>query len=470
MTLHRRALLLFLLPVGMAGCNRFEQAMTAHTDVVARAGGQELRVDEAARILASNPAIPAEPQVVQALADLWVDYTLLANAAAEDSTLGMLNLDRMIQPMREQMILRKLAERVIRPDTVFTEDQLRQAWATQGPGGEIRARHILLRVPAEATPAQRDSVRKLAENLRAQVAGGADFASLARRYSADPGSAAQGGELPWFGRGAMVAPFEEAAFQLQPGQVSQVVESPFGLHIIRVEDRRQPGLGEQREEFRQFLVQRSMQTAEQAFVDSVSAAAELTVRPGAAAAIREIAAQPDGRLRGRAGERVLASYKGGELQAAEVADLLRLQPNVRTAIPQAQDQQLEDIVKQMAHREVLLREATARGAGLTAAEIESMRASARQGIRELLGATGISTQRLPKGSANSAAVGAEVDRIVRGAVAGTAQVPPLGPVGAALRDAYKPEINNAAVSQVVNKVTALRAATPADTSRPARQP
>ena len=64
------------------------EAMTAHTDVVARAAGKELRVEEAPQMLAANPQVPADPQVVRALADLWVDYTLLATAVAEDTSLA----------------------------------------------------------------------------------------------------------------------------------------------------------------------------------------------------------------------------------------------------------------------------------------------------------------------------------------------------------------------------------------------
>lgn len=460
MNLPRRALVLVFAPLVLSGCNRFGQAMTAHTDVLARAADHELRIDEAARMLAGNPQIPAEPQVVQALADLWVDYTLLATAAAEDSTLGMVNLDRMLQPQREAMILRQLAERVLRPDTIITEEQLRQRWTTEGPGGEVRARHILLRIPPEATPAQRDSVRKLAEQLRAQVAGGADFAALARRYSADP-SKEQGGDLGFFGRGRMVQPFEDAAFAAQPGQVTPVVESPFGYHVIRVEERRQPELGEQREEFRKYLVQRAGQNAEQAFVDSVAASGNLAIRPGSAAAVREIAAQPDARLRGRAGERALASYRGGDLTAGEVADLIRQQPDLHAAIPQAQDEQLEAMVKQMAQRELLLREASTRGLVVSPAETEAMRGSAREGIRGLLTNTGIGGTRAPKGEARKTAVESQVKGIVSGAVAGTRQVPPLGPLGTALRDSYKPEVNTAAIPRVVSKVTELRAAQPA---------
>jgi hypothetical protein len=80
--------------------------------------------------------------------------------------------------------------------------------------------------------------RQKAEDLLRRVRAGEDFAALAKEYSEDPGSRAQGGDLGWFGRGQMVKPFEDAAFALKEGEVSGVVESPFGFHIIKVEERR----------------------------------------------------------------------------------------------------------------------------------------------------------------------------------------------------------------------------------------
>ncbi len=79
-----------------------------------------------------------------------------------------------------------------------------------------------------------------AESLLAQVRRGADFQALARQYSDDPGSKALGGDLGWFRRGTMVQSFDRAAFALRPGEISDVVESPFGFHIIKM-DRVQPG-------------------------------------------------------------------------------------------------------------------------------------------------------------------------------------------------------------------------------------
>jgi peptidyl-prolyl cis-trans isomerase C len=91
----------------------------------------------------------------------------------------------------------------------------------------VRARHILVD--------SKDKAREIYE----KIAHGSDFAQLARENSKDPGSKDQGGELGFFTRGQMVPQFEEAAFKLKKGEVSDPVESQFGWHIIRVDDRRQ---------------------------------------------------------------------------------------------------------------------------------------------------------------------------------------------------------------------------------------
>lgn len=82
------------------------------------------------------------------------------------------------------------------------------------------------------------AARQKAEDLLKRVRAGEDFATLAKEFSEDPGSRAQGGDLGWFSRGEMVKEFEDAAFALKEGEVSGVVESPFGYHIIKVEEHR----------------------------------------------------------------------------------------------------------------------------------------------------------------------------------------------------------------------------------------
>lgn len=100
---------------------------------------------------------------------------------------------------------------------------------------ERRASHILIKVDASATPQQRQAARAKAESLLEQARKRPDdFAELAKKNSDDVGSAPSGGDLDWFGREAMTKRFEDAAFALKPGQVSDVVETEFGYHIIRL--------------------------------------------------------------------------------------------------------------------------------------------------------------------------------------------------------------------------------------------
>jgi peptidyl-prolyl cis-trans isomerase C len=104
-------------------------------------------------------------------------------------------------------------------------------------GPRVRASHILVLVPQGTDPKGKATLRAKAEGLLKRVKAGEDFAAIARTSSEDRGSAAQGGELPPFGKGAMVPPFEAAAFALPAGGVSDLVESQFGFHIIKVHEK-----------------------------------------------------------------------------------------------------------------------------------------------------------------------------------------------------------------------------------------
>jgi peptidyl-prolyl cis-trans isomerase D len=103
---------------------------------------------------------------------------------------------------------------------------------------KVRARHILFRIPPTATTAQIQAVIDRAKEVLAQARGGADFAALARKYSEDT-TAARGGDLGYFEEKDMEKPFAEAAFSLKKGEISDLVRTRFGLHIIKVEDIRE---------------------------------------------------------------------------------------------------------------------------------------------------------------------------------------------------------------------------------------
>lgn len=125
---------------------------------------------------------------------------------------------------------------------------------------QVRASHILLNTEGKDAAA----VRTQAEALLAKVKAGADFAALAKEHSEDEASKVMGGDLDYFGRGRMVPEFESAAFALEPGQVSDIVQTQYGFHIIKVVDRR-PGSTRSLDEVRpQITEQLQFQKAQEA--------------------------------------------------------------------------------------------------------------------------------------------------------------------------------------------------------------
>lgn len=102
----------------------------------------------------------------------------------------------------------------------------------------VHARHILVRVEAQASETDKAAARQRLEEIRSRIADGADFAALARESSDDKASGARGGDLGWFYRGQMVPAFEQAAFDLAPNQLSGLVETRFGFHLLEVLEKR----------------------------------------------------------------------------------------------------------------------------------------------------------------------------------------------------------------------------------------
>ena len=100
---------------------------------------------------------------------------------------------------------------------------------------QVRARHILIAVPAGATDNEKAAAKTKALDVLKQAQSGGDFAKLAAKYSDDPSNKLQGGDLGSFGRGQMVKPFEDAVFAMKPGQIT-MVETRFGFHIVKLEE------------------------------------------------------------------------------------------------------------------------------------------------------------------------------------------------------------------------------------------
>ncbi len=148
--------------------------------------------------------------------------------------------ERFEAELRRQMAIEQLFEQEVFAAITVDEQELQDFYEENTMYFEqpeqVSARHIILTTQGASDDAARSAIRQEIEGLRRRIAGGEDFAEVAREHSQD-GSAARGGSLGTFGRGQMVPAFEEVAFSLPVGELSPVVETQFGYHLVEVTER-----------------------------------------------------------------------------------------------------------------------------------------------------------------------------------------------------------------------------------------
>lgn len=169
--------------------------------------------------------------------DLFVNYKLKVQAA-KDARLDTLS------SFKEEFAMYR--DQQIKPSFVTDEGMLREAQKVYndtkesiGPRGLIMPAHILMHVEQQAPAEEMQKAKVRIDSIYTALKNGADFADLAKRLSQDPGSAVNGGALPWIGPGQTVKEFEDQAYALQKGEMSQPFQSPYGYHIILMKDRKQ---------------------------------------------------------------------------------------------------------------------------------------------------------------------------------------------------------------------------------------
>jgi peptidyl-prolyl cis-trans isomerase C len=444
----KRFLPLSMLLVALPACD----AIGAHTGVVSRVGPYELTVDRTVDMLVGNPRIPPTTEVVASVADLWVDYTILADLLARDTTLAGLNIDPLVDPYVEQRIFSELRDQIVTQDTVVDDDELRRLFAEQAPGRRVRARHILIRFPEDPSAAQRERIQQQAEELRERALAGEDFSELARRYSEDPGSAPQGGDLGWFEPGMMVQQFEQVAFRLEPGEISDVTETLFGLHIIQVDERETPAFDEQRERFRQQVVEMRRQESLGDYVESLTGPIDMRVDKGAVEVARDLAGRPAARLTPRAAARDLVSWRGGSLTAGGFMRFARrLPPQQRAQFAAATDEQLEAVLQDVATNELVLEDARRRGITVPQTERDSVRALIREQIVEVAQEAGL-VGTPQEGEDRPRAVQRRVNALLEGIISGQQSLLPLGGLPYVLRQHMDWQIHERAFPTVVQRL------------------
>jgi peptidyl-prolyl cis-trans isomerase C len=260
---------LILLPAVISACSVMADQVD-ESKLVAKINGKEILssdVDPYVEKLierAKSMGQEVTPEIEKNIRNQWIDRLVakelfLQQARAEKITVtdeeietGMgiaqseganLPPEELKAMIKEDLLISKVIEFQVISKIVITDQESEDLYNARKDEfkqpEQIRASHILIKADPSDPQEKRDAAKKKIESVLTEVrAGKDDFGDLARKYSEGP-SASKGGDLGFFSRGQMVAPFEEAAFKLDKGGISDVVETMFGYHIIKVEDKKE---------------------------------------------------------------------------------------------------------------------------------------------------------------------------------------------------------------------------------------
>lgn len=456
-----RRLSLVFVALTLAGCDAMRDAFSARPEMVARANDQTLMVERLAEWAGTGKQVPLDPMAFSRLAHVWVDYALLAQALAAGQDLrDTVTMEASMWPLVSQLKWERFHDRLTASGSNFTPQRVDSAYQA----GQLRLfQHILFQVPPNANPTVDADKRRQAEQLLPQArSSGTRFSQLAGRYSDDNGSKARGGALGVQGRGQFVPAFEDAAWELGPGGVSNVVKSPFGYHIIR-----RPPLAEVRDSFRVGIEERVMFRGDSVYMDSLTIKRRIEPVGRAPTLVRDAVQDLDA---ARTSSRVLVKYRGGAFRVRDLARWLQaLDPSLMQALPQATDEQINAFLKAIVQRQLLLEQADSAKVTLTAEDWQQLRAQHDSAI-SLLGQILNLTPQILRDSAAApeqrvafamARVNDYMDRVVHGR-ARFFPVPPF--LGEMLRAQARWSVDEAGVRRALERAQQVRAA--ADSQHP----
>ncbi|HEX5005242.1 MAG TPA: peptidylprolyl isomerase [Gemmatimonadales bacterium] len=350
----------------VAGCSNLGDLFSAHADVAATAAGQELTAEALAAMMGKAKGAQMNAQTAEFIAGVWSDYTLFSQAVARNT----LNTD---SATVATVLWPQVAEAKVSVwyDTLASRrEQIPEAVADSAfVADTARAlQHILFGVQSTASPAERAEARKKAQAALAQLKAGASFEALATQLSDDPGSKQNGGWYPPAKPGSYVTAFDSAAWRLAPGQMSGLVETPYGYHIIR-----RPTMTESRTRVLAYLIQSASARLDSIYMDSLALKSNLTVSSDAPALMRSGLADRSGM---RGSRKTLAKYTGGTLTVGEYLRWLSaLPPQFSAQVKDAPDEQLNRFARALGTNQLLLRQADSAGVTLSPDQWQAMQAT-----------------------------------------------------------------------------------------------
>ena len=184
--------------------------------------------------------LQTNPQQKATILKRIIEHRAIAERAKKEGFDKRPDIREQLEYSMNDYLAQEYLKKAVLKDVSVKEEELRKHYQenekTYTFPAQVKARHILIKVASNAPEGDKKKAREKADGLLKRVKEGQDFAKLAEESSEDAASQKKGGDLGYFSRGRMVKPFEDAAFSMKPGQVSEIIETQFGYHIIKVED------------------------------------------------------------------------------------------------------------------------------------------------------------------------------------------------------------------------------------------
>ena len=442
-----------LAAVVLAACDGFKEAMTAHVDVVARAGSQELSVTRLAELLGGSK-LPLNRDVAKGIAGVWLDYQMLAQAAAKGDSL---NNPAMVDDAMWAQISNARAQKFYEIVSATWPVDSTASEAKYNQGNLLAARHILFMVPDQGlSTAAQNAIKKTADSVR-RVVTPKNFASLAEKFSQDPGSKVRGGYLGVFPRGAMVPEFDKAVASLKPGEIGPVIKTQFGYHIIM----RSP-YDEAKAEFAQQVGGLSQQVAESTYLAKLEQSGNIQLKPNIAPTVKEIAKELSDN---RKNKTVLATSSAGDFTGGRLAQWISAFPpqsRIATMIQSQPDSSIETFVKNLVKNELVLKQADSAGVKLDSAQLKSIRESFTGTVQMAWIELGIAPDKLADSarteSAKATLAASRVENYMENLVFNNARFVPITPgLEAVLYEKFDHKINEAGIDRALERAVKVRA-------------
>ena len=266
-------------------------AAFAQDDVLVKFGSRTITVSDYNKIIGyldteKQKVLEKNPQLKENVLRQLVQSMLISELATKAGFDKRPEVQEQLEFFKNNFLANEYLRKEVAAKVAVSEDDVKSYYDTHQDEFKtpemVKAQHILIKVDKSASEEDKKQARKKAEDILDKIKAGEDFAKLASEFSDDPGSKSKGGELGFFARGRMVKSFEDAAFALKPGEVSGIVESPFGYHIIKVEERNDAGVepyDTAKDKIKQKLVQERAKTTVTEFIDKTMKDANVEIHP-----------------------------------------------------------------------------------------------------------------------------------------------------------------------------------------------